>query len=248
MRLLPKYREVIKKYFKEIFKNGEVYLFGSRVDDTKRGGDIDLYLVLKEHSNLFDKKIKFLAKIKRELGEQKIDVVFNTDNTRLIEKEAKKMGNRTLIYKQKLQDNLNESYKHTLRLENAFIALQINYTFPISEISFQKILDSVEHLAYSDQIIYRFSKLQDCMGAKLFKSVLLYEGENVNKPFLDILNQLEAIDIINVDEWFEIRDLRNEIAHDYADSDEVATNILNSIFKLKYELKEILNSIKRLVD
>ena len=43
----------------------------------------------------------------------------------------------------------------------------------------------------------------------------------VNKPFLDILNQLEAIDIINVDEWFEIRDLRNEIAHDYEDNDEI---------------------------
>ena len=39
-----------------------------------------------------------------------------------------------------------------------------------------------------EDLIYRFSKLQDCMGAKLFKSVLLYEGENVNKPFLDLLN------------------------------------------------------------
>lgn len=108
---------------------------------------------------------------------------------------------------------------------------------------FRIILESTEHLAYSDQIIYRFSKLQDCMGAKLFKSVLLYEGENVNKPFLDILNQLEAIDIITVDEWFEIRDLRNEIAHDYEDNDEIAINILNTIYKLKIDLKETLDAI-----
>lgn len=157
------------------------------------------------------------------------------------------MGNKTLVYQQKVQDNLNESYKHLIRLENAFTALQKNYSFPLNKDRFLKILESVEHLAYSDQIIYRFSKLQDCMGAKLFKAVLLYEGENINKPFLDILNQLEAINIISVDEWFEIRDLRNEIAHDYEDNEELAINILNTIFKLKKELEDILNAIKKLV-
>ena len=157
------------------------------------------------------------------------------------------MGNKTLVYKQKVTDNLNESNKHLLRIENAFEALKKNYTFPINIENFKVILENIEHLAYSDQIIYRFSKLQDCMGAKLFKSVLLYEGENVNKPFLDILNQLEAIDIINVDEWFEIRDFRNEIAHDYEDNDEIAINILNTIYKLKIDLKETLDSISKLV-
>lgn len=157
------------------------------------------------------------------------------------------MGNKTLVYKQKVHDNLSESYKHLSRLQNAIEALERNYIFPLSMESFKNILESVEHLAYSDQIIYRFSKLQDCMGAKLFKSVLLYEGENVNKPFLDILNQLEAIDIINVDEWFEIRDLRNEIAHDYEDNDEIAINILNTIHKLKSDLKETLDAIEDLV-
>jgi len=157
------------------------------------------------------------------------------------------MGNKALVYKQKVHDNLNESYKHLLRLENAFESLKKNYPLPVSMNDFKIILESVEHLAYGDQIIYRFSKLQDCMGAKLFKSVLLYEGENVNKPFLDILNQLEAIGIINVDEWFEIRDLRNEISHDYEDNDEIAINILNTIYKLKLDLKETLDAISRLV-
>ncbi len=92
MRLSEKYIFVIKKYFYEIFQEGEIYLFGSRIDDNKKGGDIDLYLVLNDFSNLFDKKIKFLAKIKRELGEQKIDVVFNIDSSRLIEQEAKQWG------------------------------------------------------------------------------------------------------------------------------------------------------------
>ena len=92
MRLNKKYQDVIKKYFLEIFNQGEIYLFGSRVDDTKKGGDIDLYLVVENKCNIFKKKIKYLAKIKRELGEQKIDVIFNMDKDRLIEKEARQWG------------------------------------------------------------------------------------------------------------------------------------------------------------
>jgi len=92
MRLSLNYKNVIKKYFNQFFNDGEIYLFGSRVDDSKKGGDIDLYLVLKEHTNLFDKKIKFLSRIKREIGDQKIDVIFNTDSSRLIEKEAMRWG------------------------------------------------------------------------------------------------------------------------------------------------------------
>ena len=91
MRLSKIYIDVIKRSFNEVFC-GDIYLFGSRVDDEKRGGDIDLYLVVKDKSNLFRKKLKFLAKIKKELGEQKIDVVFNIDEDRLIEREAKKWG------------------------------------------------------------------------------------------------------------------------------------------------------------
>jgi len=37
MRLSIEYREVIKKYFNQFFHDGEIYLFGSRVDDSKKG-------------------------------------------------------------------------------------------------------------------------------------------------------------------------------------------------------------------
>jgi uncharacterized protein with HEPN domain len=156
------------------------------------------------------------------------------------------MGNRIVIYQKKLEDNLKESYKHLERLESAFDELSNSFEFPLDKNSFEKITSSRQLLAYSDQIIYRFSKLQDCMGAKLFKSLLLFQGENVNKPFLDILNQLEKIEIINVDEWFEIRDLRNEIAHYYEDNELESITILNTIYKLRNELKNILNTIKKI--
>jgi len=77
MRLSQRYVDVIKENFFDVFNNGTIYLFGSRVDDNKKGGDIDLYLVIDDHTNLFQKKIKFLSRIKKVLGEQKIDIIFN---------------------------------------------------------------------------------------------------------------------------------------------------------------------------
>jgi uncharacterized protein with HEPN domain len=157
------------------------------------------------------------------------------------------VGSKTLIYKRKVEQNLNESYKHLDRLNGAFEQLSLKYNFPLNQDSYDKIINNINDLAFSDQVIYRFSKLQDTIGAKLFKSLLLYQGENVNKPFLDILNSLERIDIIDVEEWFEIRDLRNEIAHEYEESENMAINILNTIYELKQELEKILNRIKEMV-
>ena len=92
MRLSKQYVDVIKKNFRLFFQKGDIFLFGSRVDESKKGGDIDLYLVVDDHRDLFEKKIKFLSRIKRELGDQKIDVVFNRDENRLIEQEARRWG------------------------------------------------------------------------------------------------------------------------------------------------------------
>ncbi len=70
--------------------NAAVFLFGSRVDDYKKGRDIDLFIRTADKDGLFEKKIRFLARLKRQIGEQKTDVVFNEDEDRLIEQEARK--------------------------------------------------------------------------------------------------------------------------------------------------------------
>ena len=79
MRLKKEYIEIIKKITKEYFgENAEVFLFGSRVDDSKRGGDIDLYIETQMKENLIESKIKMLGKLHKEIGEQKIDIVINS--------------------------------------------------------------------------------------------------------------------------------------------------------------------------
>jgi len=92
MRLSLKEREAITQTYNEVFKDGKIYLFGSRVDESKKGGDIDLYIQAENQENLMKKKIEFLVLLKRRIGEQKIDVVLSKDTMRTIEQEALNKG------------------------------------------------------------------------------------------------------------------------------------------------------------
>ncbi|MBK5966555.1 DNA polymerase beta [Thiocystis minor] len=57
-----------------------VTLFGSRVDDNKRGGDIDLLIRPTRIDQPFVRKLRFLSLLERNLGERKIDVVMELPN------------------------------------------------------------------------------------------------------------------------------------------------------------------------
>lgn len=78
MRLTPGQQAAIRIAAVEAFGAGAaVWLFGSRADDGKRGGDIDL-LVRPDHDaadRLFDRKIRMLKKLESLLGERKVDLV-----------------------------------------------------------------------------------------------------------------------------------------------------------------------------
>jgi len=92
MRLSQFQIESIQKVFQDIFQKGEIYLFGSRVDNTKKGGDIDLYIIPKDLDNLAKKRVDFLVYLKRLIGEQKIDVVIDRGENRLIDYKALRDG------------------------------------------------------------------------------------------------------------------------------------------------------------
>ncbi len=68
-------KRIAKVYFGD---DAKVYLFGSRVNDKKRGGDIDLYIETGLKENIVQRKIKMLGELQEILGEQKIDIVVNT--------------------------------------------------------------------------------------------------------------------------------------------------------------------------
>jgi len=92
MRITANEKQAIIETAKEVFgKCCNVYLFGSRVDDFKKGGDIDLYIIPNSKDKDFkpiETKINFLIKLKRKIGEQKIDAIISKNFERPIEREA----------------------------------------------------------------------------------------------------------------------------------------------------------------
>ncbi len=77
MRLSDNERQAILGAVKLQDSQAEVYLFGSRVKDDARGGDIDL-LVLSQRIDLMA-RLDILGNLHRKLGERKIDLLVYTD-------------------------------------------------------------------------------------------------------------------------------------------------------------------------
>lgn len=80
MRLTEPQRAIIKQtLLKHFGAASELRLFGSRVDDNARGGDIDLYIEpeIQRADDIVEAKLNALVELHRQLGEQKIDLVIN---------------------------------------------------------------------------------------------------------------------------------------------------------------------------
>jgi predicted nucleotidyltransferase len=80
MRLTDQQRSIIRTTVTETFgATADVWLFGSRVDDNKRGGDIDLLIETDQVdvNAIARSEITFLTKIQMKMGEQKIDVLLD---------------------------------------------------------------------------------------------------------------------------------------------------------------------------
>ena len=86
MRITPHEQEVIKRTAQECFDAAVVVrLFGSRTDDAKKGGDIDLFVQtsLGDPAEISKAHSRFLATLYAELGEQKIDVLIDYPNRKV---------------------------------------------------------------------------------------------------------------------------------------------------------------------
>lgn len=116
---------------------------------------------------------------------------------------------------------------------------QVNSNFPVDAHKLENF--SPVELALIDQLIYRFSKLQDIMGSRLFRQILDMLGEDVSGiPFIDILNKLEKLGLIDYAEtWINLRQTRNSISHEYPFAREEQAEGLNLLIKDIDRLSEI---------
>jgi predicted nucleotidyltransferase len=242
MRLKYSELEAIETTFREVFKKGEIYLFGSRVDDTQKGGDIDLYAIIDDKENVTRKKIDFLVLLQEKIGEQKIDLVISTDKNRAIEQEALKKGVKLHAKRLKMQKYINECKKHKIRIEKSYA--KVKEIFPLSAPRYINLSD--DEIEAIDQYLFRFSKLQDTLGKRVFRLIVSeYEDNTDEMTFIDILYRLEKIGILDdANIWKKLRDVRNDISHQYDDEPQEMAEALNNIFAYKDELIAIFDKIE----
>lgn len=106
-----------------------------------------------------------------------------------------------------------------------------------------------ELVAALDQFAFRFSRLQDTLGQKAFRAVLVgrlrepYE----DRPMRDVLDRLEGLGLLpSAERWEEIRATRNTLAHDYPDTPAQRAARLNLARPMVDEMAAILATLTAL--
>jgi uncharacterized protein len=88
VRLTSFEKKSIKNIISKYDKDAIVYLFGSRIDDAKKGGDIDL-MVFSQKLVSTD-SIDIIYDLHNVIGEQKIDIVIEKTESKVFTKIAMK--------------------------------------------------------------------------------------------------------------------------------------------------------------
>ncbi|NPA11688.1 MAG: hypothetical protein GXO62_05555 [Epsilonproteobacteria bacterium] len=143
---------------------------------------------------------------------------------------------------------LEELEKHLKQLKRNFKYLDAFYGFPLKNEYVETILESGD-IDKLDSIAYRLIKFQDSLGRtfKLFFS--MYEENTDSLLMLDLINLAEKKGFsIDINFWRELRELRNEITHEYVENIDEITYALNRIYELIEKMETILNELKNRSD
>ena len=117
--------------------------------------------------------------------------------------------------------------------------------FPLSVEKYNAL--QPENLSFLDQLIFRFSKLQDSMGNKLFPSLLQSLGEETRStPFIDLLTKMEELELLeDANDWLVLRETRNIVTHEYPF---MPQDVVDGLNLLSTHQKLILTILQKLFD
>ena len=139
-----------------------------------------------------------------------------------------------------VNNSLKDLKKYKEKIENEF-------NMPLSEDDISDMLEDEIYKAILDSISYRFLKIQSTIGEKLFKEVLEEIGiSTLNKSFVQILSEIEREGIVSVDEWKELRVIRNSLSHDYPEELAEITLAINEILNKIDFFETIIKKIQKL--
>jgi hypothetical protein len=135
---------------------------------------------------------------------------------------------------------LEKIYLHRKRAKSAMEEIQE------WDIIDSEIFEDFEKIKSVDTFIYRFIKMQDLMGDKLFRVFLDALGEyKDNMSLLDVLDKLEKLEIIpNSQEWMVYRKLRNKLTHEYPNNEEEIIEGIKVSMEVFADIESILANIE----
>jgi hypothetical protein len=94
-----------------------------------------------------------------------------------------------------------------------------------------------------DAFRVRFCDLQDSLGNKVFRSLLVVE-EELPGSNLDTLHKMEKRKILSsFEDWKQLRYIRNLFAHDYPESEEEKSEALNIAYLHTLKLVQIVDTV-----
>ena len=80
--------KIIKETIYQLFEESKIYIYGSRLDDVKRGGDIDIFVIPSQKvENIRVKRAKLKLFLEERLLKP-VDILIHQDFKRKIEQEA----------------------------------------------------------------------------------------------------------------------------------------------------------------
>jgi hypothetical protein len=146
-----------------------------------------------------------------------------------------------------LGDYIKVADIHAARLKGALKIFA--HLMPLSVEKFTQL--PLDKIAFLDMLTMRFGKLQDVIGAKIFSLILEALGEDA-PTLIDKLNKLEKLGYINnVNWWMDLREIRNQVMHDYPDDYAAILSHLSVLTERAEELlifwQELKNKIDKLV-
>lgn len=118
-----------------------------------------------------------------------------------------------MIETEKLRAAIWEADRHLQALDTAREDWNRLYPPPAT---IEELERDSELVRLTDQILFRFTKLQDAMGQRLVPATLAALREPYEDwPMLDRLDKLEKLGFLNAQSWLEWREIRNRLAHEY---------------------------------
>jgi hypothetical protein len=149
-----------------------------------------------------------------------------------------------------LNDKLMQTFEtceiHLKRME--FASSKMEGIIPLTPDTYNKMDD--EAVNFIDQYIFRFSKLQDIIGGRMFPLTLEALAEPVaGKPFIDILNRLEKLEVIDSAlSWIQLRKIRNDVTHEYPALISEKIEGINLLFENLGVIKMIIFRCRSILD